>query len=98
VGWPSRRHHVTTVVHVSREHVSGTRSLQHWFTFEASSIITVPRPARSLDHQQLSAYFVLMDVSSILRHAVEQQLVADRLSIPMHGEPRVRRPRTARAS
>jgi DNA-binding MarR family transcriptional regulator len=30
-----------------------------------------------LDPQQLNAYFVLMEVSSILRHAVEQHLRAD---------------------
>jgi DNA-binding MarR family transcriptional regulator len=33
--------------------------------------------ARALDPQQLGAYFALMDVSSILRHAVEQHLRAD---------------------
>lgn len=32
---------------------------------------------RSLDSQQLSAYFALMEVSSILRHAVEQHLRAE---------------------
>jgi DNA-binding MarR family transcriptional regulator len=32
---------------------------------------------RSLDRQQLDAYFALMEVSSILRHAVEQHLRAD---------------------
>jgi DNA-binding MarR family transcriptional regulator len=37
----------------------------------------VPEPARSLDPQQLSAYFALMEVSSILRHAVEQHLHAE---------------------
>jgi DNA-binding MarR family transcriptional regulator len=37
----------------------------------------VPQPAPSLDPQQLSAYFALMEVSSILRHAVEQHLRAD---------------------
>ena len=34
-------------------------------------------PPRSLGRQQLSAYFALMEVSSILRHAVEQHLRAD---------------------
>jgi DNA-binding MarR family transcriptional regulator len=29
---------------------------------------------RSLDHAQLGAYFALIEVSSLLRHAVEQQL------------------------
>ncbi len=37
----------------------------------------MPEPARSLDPQQLSAYFALMEVSSILRHAVEQHLRAE---------------------
>jgi DNA-binding MarR family transcriptional regulator len=37
----------------------------------------VPEPPRSLDPQQLGAYFALMEVSSILRHAVEQHLRAD---------------------
>jgi DNA-binding MarR family transcriptional regulator len=37
----------------------------------------VPRRPKSLDAQQLGAYFALMDVSSILRHAVEQHLRAD---------------------
>jgi DNA-binding MarR family transcriptional regulator len=37
----------------------------------------VPKPAASLDPQQLSAYFALMEVSSLLRHAVEQHLRAD---------------------
>jgi DNA-binding MarR family transcriptional regulator len=37
----------------------------------------VPRRPRSLDPQQLGAYFVLMEVSSILRHAVEQHLRVD---------------------
>jgi DNA-binding MarR family transcriptional regulator len=32
---------------------------------------------RTLDPQQLGAYFVLMEVSSILRHAVEHHLRAD---------------------
>lgn len=31
-------------------------------------------PARSLDQTQLNAYFALIEVSSLLRHAVEQQL------------------------
>ena len=35
------------------------------------------RRPKSLDAQQLGAYFALMDVSSILRHAVEQHLRAD---------------------
>jgi DNA-binding MarR family transcriptional regulator len=34
-------------------------------------------PARSLDPEQLGAYFALMEVSSILRHAVEQHLRSD---------------------
>ena len=34
-------------------------------------------PPRSLDPQQLTAYFVLMEVSSILRHAIEQHLRTD---------------------
>jgi DNA-binding MarR family transcriptional regulator len=37
----------------------------------------VPKPHRSLDPQQLGAYFVLMEVSSILRHAVEHHLRTD---------------------
>ena len=37
----------------------------------------MPKPPRSLDRQQLSAYFALMEVSSILRHAVEQHLRVD---------------------
>jgi DNA-binding MarR family transcriptional regulator len=37
----------------------------------------VPEAAPALDPQQLSAYFVLMEVSSILRHAVEQHLRSD---------------------
>lgn len=34
-------------------------------------------PAHSLDPHQLDAYFALMEVSSILRHGVEQHLRAD---------------------
>ena len=37
----------------------------------------MPEPPRSLDPQQLNAYFALMEVSSILRHAVEQHLRVD---------------------
>jgi len=37
----------------------------------------VPEPTASLDPQQLSAYFALMEVSSLLRHAVEQHLRAE---------------------
>ena len=37
----------------------------------------MPEPPRPLDPQQLSAYFALMEVSSILRHAVEQHLRAE---------------------
>lgn len=37
----------------------------------------MPEPPRSLDPRQLSAYFALMEVSSILRHAVEQHLRAE---------------------
>jgi DNA-binding MarR family transcriptional regulator len=37
----------------------------------------VPKPTRSLDPQQLGAYFALMEVSSILRHTVEQHLRAE---------------------
>jgi len=37
----------------------------------------VAEPPNSLDPQQLSAYFALMEVSSILRHAVEQHLRAE---------------------
>jgi DNA-binding MarR family transcriptional regulator len=37
----------------------------------------VPNPKRSLDPEQLGAYFVLMEVSSILRHAVEHHLRTD---------------------
>jgi len=36
-----------------------------------------PEPARSLDSQQLGAYLALMEVSSILRHEVEQHLRAE---------------------
>ncbi|WP_432492304.1 MarR family winged helix-turn-helix transcriptional regulator [Kineococcus auxinigenes] len=38
-----------------------------------SSAASSPSGA-SLDHAQLGAYFALMEVSSLLRHAVEQQL------------------------
>ncbi|TNM70265.1 MarR family transcriptional regulator [Streptomyces sp. NP160] len=34
----------------------------------------MPQKPPSLDAQQLGAYFALMDVASLLRHAVEQQL------------------------
>jgi DNA-binding MarR family transcriptional regulator len=34
----------------------------------------VPEPPPSLDRVQLGAYFALIEVSSLLRHAVEQQL------------------------
>jgi DNA-binding MarR family transcriptional regulator len=37
----------------------------------------VPETPSSLDPQQLSAYFALMEVSSLLRHAVEQHLRAE---------------------
>jgi DNA-binding MarR family transcriptional regulator len=37
----------------------------------------VPEVSPSLDRQQLGAYFALMEVSSILRHAVEQHLRAE---------------------
>jgi DNA-binding MarR family transcriptional regulator len=37
----------------------------------------VPKAPRSLDPKELSAYFVLMEVSSILRHGVEQHLRTD---------------------
>jgi DNA-binding MarR family transcriptional regulator len=37
----------------------------------------VPETPRSLDPQQLSVYFALMEVSSLLRHAVEQHLRAE---------------------
>ena len=37
----------------------------------------MPEPPNSLDPQQLGAYFALMEVSSILRHAVEQHLRAE---------------------
>ena len=37
----------------------------------------MPGPAASLDPQQLSAYFALMEVTSLLRHAVEQHLRAE---------------------
>ena len=37
----------------------------------------VDRRRRSLNPQQLAAYFVMMEVSSILRHAVEQHLRMD---------------------
>ena len=37
----------------------------------------MPEPAASLDPQQLGAYFALMEVSSLLRHAVEQHLRAE---------------------
>ncbi len=39
--------------------------------------LDVPKPPPTLDPQQLNAYFSLMEVSSILRHAVEQHLRAD---------------------
>ena len=34
----------------------------------------MPSPASALDSVQLGAYFALMDVAGLLRHAVEQQL------------------------
>jgi DNA-binding MarR family transcriptional regulator len=37
----------------------------------------VTEPRRSLDEQELNAYFALMEVSSLLRHAVEQHLRAE---------------------
>jgi DNA-binding MarR family transcriptional regulator len=37
----------------------------------------MPDHPHSLDAQQLGAYFALMEVSSLLRHAVEQHLRAD---------------------
>ena len=37
----------------------------------------MPKRAASLDPQQLGAYFALMEVSSLLRHAVEQHLRAE---------------------
>jgi DNA-binding MarR family transcriptional regulator len=37
----------------------------------------VPEPTRSLDRKELSAYFALMEVTSLLRHAVEQHLRAE---------------------
>ena len=37
----------------------------------------MPKPAASLDPQQLGAYFALMEVSSLLRHSVEQHLRAE---------------------
>lgn len=37
----------------------------------------VSQSAHALDPQQLNAYFVLMEVSSLLRHAVEQHLRTD---------------------
>jgi DNA-binding MarR family transcriptional regulator len=53
------------------------------FEFEASygartarRLLRVTSPD-SLDADQLAAYFALMEVSSLLRHAVEQQLRAD---------------------
>ena len=37
----------------------------------------MPQSPRSLDPEELSAYFALMEVSSLLRHGVEQHLRAD---------------------
>ncbi len=37
----------------------------------------MPEPTRSLDRKELSAYFALMEVTSLLRHAVEQHLRAE---------------------
>ena len=37
----------------------------------------MPKPQRSLAPEQLRAYFALMEVSTVLRHAVEQHLQAD---------------------
>ena len=34
----------------------------------------MPDAPRSLDAAQLGAYFALIEVSSLLRHAIEQQL------------------------
>ena len=36
----------------------------------------MPDPPRSLDAVQLEAYFALIEVTSVLRHAVEEQLRA----------------------
>src|SRR4051812_50034084 len=44
------------------------------FEFEASSISAMPPSPPSLDPAQLGAYFALIEVTSLLRHAVEQQL------------------------
>ncbi|MFZ0377704.1 MAG: MarR family transcriptional regulator [Solirubrobacteraceae bacterium] len=37
----------------------------------------MPESPRSLDRQELGAYFALMEVTSLLRHAVEQHLRAE---------------------
>jgi DNA-binding MarR family transcriptional regulator len=37
----------------------------------------VPEPTPTLDRQQLGAYFALMEVTSVLRHAVEKHLRAE---------------------
>ena len=37
----------------------------------------MPKPSSSLDSVQLGAYFALMEVAGLLRHAVEQQLRED---------------------
>jgi DNA-binding MarR family transcriptional regulator len=44
------------------------------FEFEASTIFAMPARKPSLDPAQLGAYFALIEVSSLLRHAIEQQL------------------------
>ena len=46
------------------------------FECEASTLSSVAEPAVALDAQQLEAYFVLMEVSSLVRYAVEQHLRA----------------------
>jgi DNA-binding MarR family transcriptional regulator len=46
------------------------------FEFEASSLRAMPKtpPPTALDAEQLGAYFALIEVTSLLRHAIEQQL------------------------
>src|SRR3954453_16715744 len=44
------------------------------FEFEATTPRTMTKSPPSLDHVELGAYFALIEVSSLLRHAIEQQL------------------------
>jgi DNA-binding MarR family transcriptional regulator len=47
--------------------------LYYYFEFAASKLCAMPQTP-PLDPEQLAAYFVLMEVSSLVQHAVDQQL------------------------